>query len=249
MRRWIPLLVTIVLTAGCAGGGADDVGSRSRLGGEDGTKVAKGQGKPKKALKKARKLAKKAGVGGSAVAGAPTRGGAGPGGTAGISDEIDPSLARASASLDDAPNDATKQGVTPGYAEIIEASITGLGEDFRMTLRINGDPPERMPDDKTHWIIAFGITGRNEGEGYSFGAQCTTEGWEAYAGGKEGNNRFPGTFIVEDDRLVMTVPWKFIEGPREFRWYAASNWFSQIASTTHYSVDLAPNEDLAKFPN
>jgi hypothetical protein len=48
--------------------------------------------------------------------------------------------------------------------------------------------------------------------------------------------------------MVMVVPWDFIRGPRALEWYGASNWFSQIASTTHYRVDLVPNEDLAKFP-
>jgi len=251
MRRLLALLLVLVMSTAACSSGQTDTGARSRLGGKnDETDVAKGKGKPKGALKKAKKVAKKAGLGGSAAAAGPGKAaGEEPEGDNGISDEIDPSLARASASLDDAPDDATKQGVTPAYAEIVRASITGLGEDFRMTLRFNGDAPASMPNDKTHWIIAFGITGRNEGEGYSFGAQCTTEGWEAYAGGKEGSNRFPGTFEVDGDEIHMTVPWEYIEGPREFEWYSASNWFSQLANTTHYSVDLVPNKDLAKFPN
>jgi hypothetical protein len=250
MRRWAALILVVLLTTACSGGEPTDVGSRSRLGGENGNGVAKGKGQPKGALKKAKKVAKKAGLGGSAAIGSQKAAGEEPDDpTAGVSDEIDPSLADASASLDDPPDDATKQGVTPAYAEIVHASITGLGEDFRMTLRFNADAPETMPNDKTHWIVAFGLTGRNEGEGYSFGAQCTPEGWEAYAGGKEGSNRFPGQFEVDGNEIHMTVSWAYIEGPREFKWYSASNWFSQIANTTHYSVDLVPNKDLAKFPN
>ncbi|MGH2756618.1 MAG: hypothetical protein ACRDI3_02385 [Actinomycetota bacterium] len=248
MRRIALLLAALVVAAAC-GGSADDVGSRSRLGGKDGAQAAKGKGKPKDALARAKKVAKEAGVGGSAVAGVHKTTEEDPSVTAGVSDEIDPSLAHASASLDDPPNDATKEGITPGYAEVVHASIVGLGKDFRMTLRLNGQVPETMPNDKTHWIIAFGITGREEDEGYSFGAQCTPKGWEAYAGGKDDSSRFPGTFIIRGDEIIMTVPWTYIEGPREFNWYAASNWFAQLANTTHYSVDLVPNKDLAKFPN
>lgn len=247
MRRLAPLFVMVLLATACSG--PDDVGARSRLGGNDSQKgAAKAKGKTKAALKKAKQVAKQSGVAGKTGARKRAFGGK-PVGSNGVSDEIDPALADKSAVVDDAPNDAQKEGVTPGYAEIIQASITGLGEDFRMTMRLNATAPEAMPNEDTYWIIAFGITGRNEDEGYSFGAQCTPEGWKAYAGGKEGSNRFPGTFRVEGNEIHMTVPWTYIQGPREFEWYAASSWFAQIANTTHYSVDLAPNEDLAKFPN
>ncbi|MDQ4065715.1 MAG: hypothetical protein M3161_06680 [Actinomycetota bacterium] len=244
----LAVLLAVVLTS--CGSDSSDVPSGSRLG-DAKTEATERKNKPKGVIKKAERIARRAGAAGAAGPGTSRAAGAAPdadtaGGGASV---IDPSLARASARLTDPATDAEKEGVTPAYAEIIEASVTGLGENFRIVIRFNGEVPSAVPNDKTHWIVSYGMTGANEGEGYSFGAQCTTEGWQAYAGGKEGQDRFPGTFHAEGREIVMTIPWEYVMGPREFEWYAASNYFQQIANTTHYSVDLAPNKDLAKFPN
>jgi hypothetical protein len=238
-----------VLFAACSSSPGPEAGNRSRLGDADDA-TGKGQGN-KKVFKKARKVAEKAerqGEGGSDEEGTSSKA-AGEAPAASTESQINPAFARRTASIDDPRDDGTKEGITPAYAEIVKASIVGLGEDFRMTLTLDGQVPNTMPNDKTHMIIAFGITGTEESEGYSFGAQATEEGWNAYAGGRDdGNKQFPGTFFVKGNSIEMTVPWDFIEGPRAFEWYAAANWFSQLANQTHYRVDLAPNDGLTKFP-
>ena len=250
MKRVVGLAAVVTLLAACSSPAATDIGERSRLGSAEGSEAKESGKRPKAALKKAAKIAKKAGVPGATGSGASKATGSAPGGGGGATESvIDPSLARRSATVEDPASDATKQGITPDFAEIIRATIQGIGEDFRMIMRVNGTVPTSVPDDKTHWIMAFGITGAEENEGYSFGAQLTQEGWQAYAGGAEGQEGFPGTFETEGNEIIMTVPWSYIRGPREFEWYAASNWFRSIANQTHYSVDLVPNKDLAKFPN
>lgn len=247
------LSVAVMLVGACNSAPTDTAeGDRSRLGGNE--KGAAKDGKPsKKVLKEAAKVGKKAaqkgsgsGSGSDSVA-APKTVGEAPGGTSGSS-KIRPEFARRASSVTDPRDDAKKQGVTPDYAEIIGASIEGLGEDVRLTLTLAGQVPARTPNDKTHMIIAFGITGTEENEGYSFGAQARPEGWQAYAGGRDDSGAFPGTFKIDGSQIVMTIPWNYIRGPRAFEWYAASNWFSQLANTTHYRVDLAPSKGLAKFP-
>lgn len=244
------LSASILLLSACSSTPAPGAGDRSRLG-EQNEANTKGKGKKsKEILKEAKKVAEKAEtskdgeggtVTGSRAAGQPP--------DAATTSEVNPAYARRTASVDDPSDDAKKEGITPAYAEIVKAQIVGLGVDFRMTLTLDADPPDRMPNDKTHMIVAFGITGTEENEGYSFGAQATEEGWNAYAGGRDdGNGEFPGTFFVRGNTIEMTVPWDYIEGPRAFEWYAASNWFSQIANQTHYRVDLAPSAGLAKFP-
>ena len=253
-HRTISCLVMVMLLLVACGGSGADVPSGSRLGEQqdDATEAKK---KPKAVLKKAERIAEKAGAPGAAGPGTSKAAGAAPGGDGGdggsAASVIDPSLARASAQVPDPANDAEKQGLTPAYAELIEASVIGLGENFRIVLRMNGDVPSSTPNDKTHWIVAYGMTGPEGDEGYSFGAQLTPEGWRAYGGGKEGSegSGFPGTFAAEGREIVMTIPWEYVRGPRRFEWYAASNYFQQLADTTHYSVDLVPNKDLAKFPN
>ena len=250
-NRMAAVLTVLALFGAACSSGAPQAGDRTRLGGDNDTENNQKK-KKRDVLKKAAKIgekAERAGKGGGTGKGTSARA-AGRPPKSSTNSEIDPSLARRTAIVNDAANDARKDGVTPSYAELIEASVIGLGEDFKLTMTFDGDLPSAMPNDQTHMIVAIGITGAEEEEGYSFGAQATPDGWRPYAGGKDdGTTEFPGSFDVGGNRIEMIIPWDYIRGPRRFEWYAASNWFSQIAGTTHYKVDLVPNEGLAKFPN
>lgn len=161
---------------------------------------------------------------------------------------VDPSLARRSSSMDDPRDDAQKEGVVPAYGEMVRVEVQGLGEQFEMRLRFGGGVPERTESDKTTMVIGFGISAGGN-DTYGFTAQMSQDGWKAYAGAKHKARKFPGQFLVEGDTIVMRVPWRFIDGPREFRWQATSTWFRSVANTTHYAFDMVPNERSAQFPN
>lgn len=160
---------------------------------------------------------------------------------------IDPSLARANASLDDPSTDAKKQGIAPQYSEAIEARIQGLGKNVRLTMTFAGSLPERVDKDK-YMVMAFGITGQKEGQGYAIGATCDEKGWHPYAGSKGENQKFPGSFEVTGNQIIAVVPWKFFEGPRAFEWYASTGWYGKVANQTHWSFDSVPNEETGRFP-
>jgi hypothetical protein len=153
----------------------------------------------------------------------------------------------ASAELTEPNPDAQSQGITPGYAEMTGARIEGLGKKFRVTLSFGGQIPEQMPNDKTIMVIGFQLI-RGDDEGYAFAGQATHEGWKPYAGGKDKRTKFPGTFEVQANEIVMTIPWKYPSGAFPFKWMATSNWFQSLANTTHYKFDLIPNKDQANYP-
>ena len=249
-RRYLAAVTMLALFAAACSSGAPESGERTRLGG-DSKQTRDGNGKKKAVLEKAAKIGEKAeaaGKGGGTGEGTSAKAAGQPPEGSTTSSEINPAFARRTSIVEDPSDDAKKDGVSPSYAEVTQASIIGLGEDFKLTAKFVGDLPSAMPNDQTHMIVAFGITGDGENEGYSFGAQCTPDGWTPYAGGKDDTSEFPGTFTITGNQIEMVIPWDYIRGPRAFEWYAASNWFSQVASTTHYRVDLAPNEGLAKFP-
>ncbi len=161
---------------------------------------------------------------------------------------VDPSLASRSSFVEDPIGDAKKEGaLVPDYAELVRSGVQGLGEDFEMQLTFNGDVPQEMPDKNTIMVIGFGISAGGN-DTYGFTAQGSQEGWKAYAGAKDGARRFPGQFLIEGDTITMRVPWKSIDGPREFKWQVNTTWFRSVASTTHYSFDQCPNGNAAKFP-
>ena len=237
MRRSTAISMALMLMlSACSSTPDTAAGDRSRLGGSNRDNLSGNGKKAKKIQEKAERIAEKAEAGQKGLDPGAGDKGAGKPPSSATTSQINPAFARRTATVDDPKDDATKEGITPAYAEIVKASIVGLGEDFRMTLTLDGAPPDRMPNDKTHMIVAFGITG-------------TEEGWTAYAGGSDdGKGEFPGTFIINGNAIEMTVPWDYIQGPRAFEWYSASNWFSQLANQTHYRVDLAPSDGLAKFP-
>jgi hypothetical protein len=164
---------------------------------------------------------------------------------------VGPEYSRGRSSFDDPDDDATKQGLTPSYAEMSAASVEGQGDTFRLTIELKDPPPQKMPDDKTFMIVAFGLRGREDSA--TFGAQATEKGWEPYAGrsNKKSKEReeFPGQFQIEGTSLIFTVPWSYIGGAYEFEWQATAAWFASVADTTHYAYDTAPNEaNTAHYP-
>jgi hypothetical protein len=123
-----------------------------------------------------------------------------------------------------------------------------VGEQFEMHFEFNGAVPKEMPDKNTVMVIGFAISAGGN-ETYGFTAQGNQEGWKAYAGSKDRARRFPGEFLIRGDTVIMRAPWKFINGPREFRWQQNATWFRSVANTTHYSFDQCPNDKPGQFPS
>jgi hypothetical protein len=161
---------------------------------------------------------------------------------------VDPSLARKSAVVEEPQPDGEKEGLAPGYSEVMVASIDGLGDDVRFTLKFNGQVPDKMEDDKTYMVIGWAMSMGDE-ENYAFSARGSQEGWETFAAKRNEAPKFPGSFEIQGDSIVIQVPWTFLDGPRAFNWYASSSWFKSLAGTTHYLFDSVPNEEAGSFPN
>ena len=260
------LVALLLVAAACSGSPAPEAaqGDGTRLGQKQGKKKA-AAGNRKDGSKKKRQRgdrpggrqggggAAPGGVDGAEASPPPAEGGAAaPSGggfaSSGPPSPVDPSLARRSASAQDGSNDAQKEGLTPAYAELLGASIQGLGQQFEMRLDFGGNVPDRTEDKNTIMVIGFGISAGGN-DTYGFTAQASPEGWKAYAGAKHKARKFPGEFRVEGQSIVMRVPWKFIDGPREFKWQVNSTWFKSVANTTHYAFDMVPDKEAAQFPN
>jgi len=160
-----------------------------------------------------------------------------------------PEYARLASHVEEPQPDSEKSGVTPAYSEANAVDVEGLGEDFRITMSFDGNVPQKMPNDKTVMVVGFSLPGEKRSEkGYAFGGQASERGWNAFAGAKSETRRFPGTFLVEGNQIIMTIPWSFVGGPRPFEWYCNSSWFQNVAGVTSYAFDVIPN-DKGRYPN
>lgn len=213
-------------------------------------KSGKGKGKKGKGNKKG------SGQDGAAAADGPGGSSNEPSGTASNAPGLQPlgpggpEYARQSARHEEPQPDGKKEGVTPNYAEMIALDIQGLGKDVRFTFEFAGNVPQKLATPDTYMVVGLGISGVRKGDqGYALGAQGSNEGWKAYAGSKSETQGFPGTFFVRENRIEMTIPWSFIEGPRPFEWYGSSSWFQNIGGTTSYVFDVIPNDGSGRFPS
>ena len=248
MRRTLAIVcAALLLAAACSD--SPSQGDRSLLAESPGSGQKAGTGKGKKAAGK-KKSARKPGGRATEIA---TQDGA-VAGSREIQGDVDVPGAdeeqeypTSFAELTEPDPDAKGQGITPDYAEMMGASIEGLGNEFRITLTFGGDLPQQMPNDKTIMVIGFQML-RGEDEGYAFAGQATNKGWKPYAGGKNKPTKFPGSFEVTGNQIIMTVPWSYPEGAYPFKWLVSSNWFQSLANTTHYKFDLLPNKDQANYP-
>jgi hypothetical protein len=261
VRRAIALLLLVSLMAACSSNDLASQGERSRAGkdkkprnvaGSEGSKGAggKGDGGTKSAAGSKSsaddledQIDSAGSGGGSGDVSAPDDFGGGDAPTSGI----DPSLARASAGEEDLPADAKKQGAPPPFTETVGAGIQGLGKNVRFTISFAGNVPDRLAPGQ-YMVMAFGVTGRKEGEGFAVGAVGDPDGWKPYAGADNKSDEFPGTFEISGSDVILEIPWSFVKGPRAFEWYASSGWYGKVANQTHWSFDGVPNNRSGDFP-
>jgi hypothetical protein len=256
MRRMVALALIAVVMAACSSNELAEQGDRSRAGdknkqpqavaGSDGGKSNSKQGSrdaagSKNDIEDAQDAIGEQGGGSGGEAPADFGGADAP------SSGIDPSLARASGEVADPATDAKSQGLNPRYTEITGASVQGLGKNVLFTVTFGGSVPETFPKEE-YMVVALGITGRSDDDGFSVGAVANDKGWETYGGTRGENGKLPGRFDISGNEMTFEVPWSFVKGPRAFEWYASSGWYGQVANQTHWSFDGAPNDRAAEFP-
>lgn len=157
-------------------------------------------------------------------------------------------IATKRASLGDPPGDAQIAGEVPGYLDILGGVVEGAGPDgLRLILRMSGPVPETMPDDRTHLIIAWNLTGSKKATGAGFSAQAGSAGWVVSAAQGPDTVDFTGALAIDGNDVILTVPWSFIGGARRFEWSAAASWFSSSEDGTS-SSSSADNITQGRYP-
>lgn len=154
-------------------------------------------------------------------------------------------LSRASARIDDPPDDARVSGTVPGFVEILAGSVAGDGRNALLTLEMSGDVPETMPDDSTFMIVAWNLAGTKKHATVGITAQADQEGWHVSAGKNDELIEFPGTLSIEKRSITIEIPWRLLGIPRRFEWSAAATWQRVSDEGPSGSGDNIPS---ARFP-
>ncbi|MDQ3985699.1 MAG: hypothetical protein M3280_04295 [Actinomycetota bacterium] len=143
----------------------------------------------------------------------------------------------------DPPSDAKGQGNSPAHADISRASIKINGDQATVSLVFSGELPRRTADEGT--ALFAGIEIDDRGNDRSIYAEGTPRGWKPGASPES----FSGSFSIDGQKMVFSVPRSLVSNRNHFRWYAMSSWSDSSFTTTHYSFDVAPDDQEAVFPH
>lgn len=149
--------------------------------------------------------------------------------------------APSTSSRSDLRGDGDSHGSTPGYTDIVGASVTGSRDGVELVLEVAGPIPGRMPDGDTSMTGTFKLSTDRGDHDVHFTADAN--GWTAGID----HRRFEGTFRIHGDRFVVTLPWSAVAS-RSFDWIAQSAWTSSSSGETYYRFDDVPDDGTASFP-
>ncbi len=139
-------------------------------------------------------------------------------------------------------------GSTPGYADLVAVTVEDDGTSARVTVTMDADLPARLPEDETMGVgVDFFRTAAQVESDYQLFADGEPDGWYAYLQGPDGFVRYPGRFGLGGRRLVFTVPWSALGGPRSGRFSAFADWTRAAMPANLAGEDHAPNLGTAAF--
>lgn len=137
---------------------------------------------------------------------------------------------------------------TPGYGDIASVTVEDDGANARVTVVMAADVPARVPSNETMGVGVdlFARPGQIESD-YQLFTDGEPDGWFAYLQTPKGFVRYPGTFGIGGRRLVFTVPWSALGGPRSGYFSAFADWTRSATPANLAGEDHAPNLGSAAF--
>ena len=137
----------------------------------------------------------------------------------------------------------TVRGRAPAYVQIRSASLDAGADRLTMAVKLAGEMPERMPNQKSILRVTFMVS-MKDGTRYTFEAQCLRTGWGTFAAGGSDPEYIPELALSERG-LSLTIDPLYIGGLRPFEWLASVAW---TEGDVNYAFDVVPAEGFASYP-
>ena len=139
-------------------------------------------------------------------------------------------------------------GTPTPYADLTAVTVEDDGWNARVTVRFAGDVPSRLPGDEVLGVgVDFYRSAAQLESDYQLFADGQPDGWYAYLHTPDGFVKYPGTFGVGGNRLVFTVPWNALGGPRSGTFSAFADWTRAATPTNLSGEDHAPDVGTAAY--
>ncbi len=150
-------------------------------------------------------------------------------------------------SVSDAQNDVGTGA--PPYSDVVRLSIEGGTKTARFTIALAADAPAALSKGETIGIgIDLGKPGAKDGS-YQLFADGGERGWVAYLYTPRGFVRYPGSFVVDRNRIAFRVPWTSVGGLRDGSVGVFCDWSKKgIAPIGMGSEDSVPDAGRTDYP-
>lgn len=157
-------------------------------------------------------------------------------------------LERASVVIREPNPDRTGAAASPSYAELVEASLVGLGTHLRLKLVFAAPLPERISDPGKILIAGFGLERKEQN--LSLFARGDRRGWRAFISGGKGDQRFRGKWSVSGSSIEFLLPWQRLGGAQPLEWAAVCTLIeAATGAPVQRSTDSIPNERSGRYPS
>lgn len=131
-------------------------------------------------------------------------------------------------------------GLGADYGDLTGFGVVDTGDAARLTVTVAATIPARLADGE---VMGVGVdvyrTDDRESD-YQVFLDGGSDGWVAYLQTPRGFTRFPGSFSLAGNRLVVTVPWSALGGERDASVAAFVDWTNALAVGTNDAADRQP---------
>ena len=141
----------------------------------------------------------------------------------------------------------------PAYVDLTGATVTRVGDRFRVRIDVAAPLPSRQTDDRTMNVGCFVDTDGDGRVDYEMWANLSDSGWGTsyrYPDGARFGGSSGVTVTVSGASLTLGFQADHVGGVSSFRWATGSEYgtLEQVASGTT-AQDLAPDNGAADFPS
>lgn len=147
--------------------------------------------------------------------------------------------------IDDADGDAGLQ--TPGYADLVTATVLGTGSGLRVTVDMTADIPTSLEQGEVQGVGIDLFRSNPDESDYQVFLDGGSDGWRAYLQTPDGFVDYPGSFAIGGRRLAVEVPWSSVGGERGADVGVFSDWSAEATPLNRSGSDRAPDRGTTRF--
>lgn len=136
----------------------------------------------------------------------------------------------------------------PGYADLISVTFFEDGATARIEVAMAKAIPSALGGDEVEGVGVnlYAQVSQPESD-YQLFADGGPDGWFAYLQGPGGFVKYPGTFVLDEARMIFEVPWSSLGNLTGTAFDAFADWSQTVVAVNRNGQDHLPEAGRATF--